>query len=541
MTKVAPTRDRFFDTLNALSARDFYDHRIVVFHHDDMDGAVAAASAYQAIKEHTFSSDHQVHKEELLNNIKFIPVNYDRQGDEQHLEDVNDNTSVFVLDFAFTPKLTKAMIEKTVFFQTLDHHETNERMLGNSENVYFDMHASGALMAFQYFFPDLGSDNLAVTLADNRDLWKKDHGDEDSFHEAITTVRSRAADNRQFIEELASIVFDKDKTDKIIEFGRPMIEKRNSNIKSATAPRSRIEVDFAGYPAVFFNYSVDQSDACEFLYTQSKYSNCIVGSFKFLNDGLVNFSLRKGSHCEANLSKVAEYNFGGGGHEKAAGFHCSYERAISILSGKEKWAMCWLTEEVDEILANASNEKAKLEQLLQLKPFMVSRTVCETDKRFLQVLPYIMVHDGEGNYLSYERPITSGENRLHGLKSIGFGGHMDRLPSILDIHAHIVDEALRELNEELGVPNDSFNYSQLFSTVTNKNFKVIRIKDTETEAVHLGLLLDFKVDPDFIRPQESEISQLKWSKLSELKQQVRDMPEDFERWSRVAITDLTHS
>lgn len=538
MTKQVPTSDRFFKMLSAMDVRDFREHRVVIFHHDDMDGAVAAASAYQAIKEHVFDTEHQVHKDELFSNLKFIPVNYDRQSDKQFLGYVDSNTSIFVLDFAFTAELTEAMIDRAIFFQTLDHHETSERMLGNSEFTYFDMHSSGALMAFQYFFPEVSDSNLAVTLADNRDLWKKDHGDEDAFHEAMMVIRNRATSDRQFIENLAEIVFDKSLTDKMIEFGRPMIEKRNSNIRTATSVRNRIEVDFAGYKAVFFNYSVDQSDACEFLYTQPEYSHCIVGTFKFLSNGLVNFSLRKGKYCDANLAKIAEYNFGGGGHEKAAGFHCNYERAISVLSNKEKWAMCWLTEEVDKILDNNLQEKDKLTHLLTLEPFMLSRAVCETDERFLQVLPYITVHDGKGNYLSYERPVSGCEKRLHGLKSVGFGGHIDQLPNTSNIYIHLADEAARELEEELGIPNDLLTHNQIFNFLSDNCFKIIRVKDTATETVHLGILINFWTIPEGIKAKPEEITGLQWESLTELNKQVSNSPSDFECWSRIAIKEL---
>lgn len=539
MSNFKPTSNSFFNTIKALNIRDFSNHLVLVFHHDDMDGAVAAASVYFSIKLHEFSPEQNEYKKKLLENITFIPVNYDRQNDKDLLKYVDINTSVFVLDFAFTPELTQEMINTSLFFQTLDHHETSERMLGNSEHVYFDSTSSGALMAFQYFFPNEEDIPLAVTLADNRDLWKKDHGDEDAFHEALMATRSQSKDNQEFIKYLVDIVFDPVLTDEMIKYGNSMIDKRDSNIKLATAKRNLIKIDFAGYPAIFFNYSVDQSDACEFLYSQPEYSNYIVGTFKFLSNGLVNFSLRKGKYCGANLAKIAEYNFGGGGHEQAAGFHCTYERAISIISGKEKWAMCWLAEEVDAILANDSHEMNKLGQLLRLNPFMISRTVCETDKRFLQVLPYVTVNDGQGNYLSYERPVTGNEGRLHGMKSVGFGGHVEQLPVTSNMSIHLTDEAIRELTEELGINNDLVNYNQLFNAIMNKDFKVIRMTDTDTEAVHLGLLLDFKVNSEEVKAQPDEIAGLQWKPITDLNKQVCENPEDFERWSRVAIKELS--
>lgn len=540
MSNFKPTSNSFFNTIKALNIRDFSNHLVLVFHHDDMDGAVAAASVYFSIKLHEFSPEQNEYKKKLLENITFIPVNYDQQNDKDLLKHVDINTSVFVLDFAFTPELTQEMINTSLFFQTLDHHETSERMLGNSEHVYFDSTSSGALMAFQYFFPNEEDTPLAVTLADNRDLWKKDHGDEDAFHEALMATRSQSKDNQEFIKYLVDIVFDPVLTDEMIKYGNSMIDKRDSNIKLATAKRNLIKIDFAGYPAIFFNYSVDQSEACEYIYTRPEYSNYIVGTFKFLNDGMVNFSIRKGKDCDANLAKIAEYNFGGGGHEKAAGFHCTYERAISIISGKEKWAMCWLTEEVDQILNN-EDEEDKLGRLLCLKPFMVSRAICETDKRFLQVLPYITVHDGEGNYLLYERPVSSGESRLHGLKSMGFGGHVEQLPITSNMSIHLADEAIRELNEELGIPNNRINQNQLLSLFMNKDFKVIRMTETETEAVHLGLLLNFKIIPEEVKAKPEEIIGLQWKSLSELKKQVSDSPDDFEHWTRLAIKELSHN
>src|ERR1044072_7133831 len=71
---------------------------------------------------------------------------------------------------------------------------------------------------------------------------------------------------------------------------------------------------------------------------------------------------------------------------------------------------------------NLDPEKSLL-PILSSTPTYKSRSTIETDTNFKQLIPYVVVVCGD-KILRYRRGATGGENRLHGLFSIGIGGHI---------------------------------------------------------------------------------------------------------------------
>lgn len=89
------------------------------------------------------------------------------------------------------------------------------------------------------------------------------------------------------------------------------------------------------------------------------------------------------------------------------------------------------------------------------------RAYCETDESLLQLLPYIVVYQGEEIFM-YRRGKGGGELRLHDQLSIGVGGHVDSETDLYKdnkpmLLKHLQDEASREIEEELGAGNQLSN------------------------------------------------------------------------------------
>lgn len=111
---------------------------------------------------------------------------------------------------------------------------------------------------------------------------------------------------------------------------------------------------------------------------------------------------------------------------------------------------------------------------------LADRDTCETNEQLLQLLPYIVLRDLDGDVFTYSRGQKGGEDRLKGNMSIGLGGHVDIEPNQQgELLGLLQAEAARELEEEVGIklPPEAFIFTHLICDPTNA-----------VGRVHIGLL-----------------------------------------------------
>jgi predicted NUDIX family phosphoesterase len=82
------------------------------------------------------------------------------------------------------------------------------------------------------------------------------------------------------------------------------------------------------------------------------------------------------------------------------------------------------------------------------------RSALETNEAFRQLIPYVVLHVG-GKIVSYARTSAGSENRLHGKRSIGFGGHVELDDLVvksgnIDLRGTLERATSREIYEEMG-------------------------------------------------------------------------------------------
>lgn len=530
------TFDDYFKAVTASVSVTGNKRHMLVFHHSDNDGFTAAACAYQAYLNNNDDNDVSV-----IASIEFIPVNYGTYKDEDILDKIESMThDVWVLDFSFSEELSEKINAKAGFFVTIDHHASAQRAIGDKPYAIFDMNSSGALMAYQYFIGKHDTSKkvpLLVTLVDNRDLWKKDTGLEDFMGEALIQIRHKHGENIcNYLDELISMMDDESMAMKAVDYGRNLRDRLNSSVAAICKPHNLIETTIGGHKAVLVNSPLDQSDICEYLYSQDKYSGHIAGAFSVRGDK-VTFSIRKNKSLDIDLGALAENSYGGGGHKAAAGFSVPLKRAVDIFGNKEKWALCWKTDAVDKALLCEEPYEA-MSRLLATPSFIRSRAVCETDDSTLQILPYLVVRDKvTGKYFAYNRPAGGTETRLHGKDSIGLGGHVDTVPKDGNLAKHLADEAVRELQEEVGLKSTDV-YDQIYNKIRSGEVVFLRITTTPVESVHLGLgiVVDANVS-DMKSIEETEVANARWLTVQEL----TDLPNP-EVWTAVMaeVINLTH-
>lgn len=150
---------------------------------------------------------------------------------------------------------------------------------------------------------------------------------------------------------------------------------------------------------------------------------------------------------------------------------------------------------------------------------------------FPQILPYVVLVS-DGHVLAYNR--KGNEERLHGMVSIGIGGHID-IEDVtvdrdsedlqMDVAATILSSCKRELDEEAGIHPKHLQELSF-------NHALISVDD-EVGQVHIGLIAVAEIDPVHVDPQE-ELRNARWVPISDL----RGMIGECENWSQILINNL---
>ena len=158
----------------------------------------------------------------------------------------------------------------------------------------------------------------------------------------------------------------------------------------------------------------------------------------------------------------------------------------------------------------------------------------ELGKLFPQILGYVQLVNEQGEILSYAR--KGKEKGLHGLRSIGVGGHVSHEELVTAIYrsdepmqlpklTELIQLGLRrELLEEVGIDIGTFmEANQLL--VSDSNI---------TSQVHVGLPMQLKVVESAITLEESEFLDARWISIEELKATV----DIYEPWSQLIIQNM---
>jgi predicted NUDIX family phosphoesterase len=148
------------------------------------------------------------------------------------------------------------------------------------------------------------------------------------------------------------------------------------------------------------------------------------------------------------------------------------------------------------------------------------REPVEHDPKLKQIIPYAVVVRDDHVFL-FRRSDKGGEKRLHGLRSIGVGGHVNPVDSD-DV---VFDALRRELEEELHLPGGWD--AQVVGIVNNDR--------TSVGAVHVGVVARVEAGPGDVRIREDDMmsgSFVSRAELLDLHAQERD---SFEGWSALLL------
>lgn len=191
----------------------------------------------------------------------------------------------------------------------------------------------------------------------------------------------------------------------------------------------------------------------------------------------------------------------------------------------DEMVMCLSNDDV-RIVVEHQLESDGFEKFFSRCAVPVRRGDAENDNRFRQVIPYCVFMDNakfseDTRIVCYFRGSFSGEKRLYGKMSLGFGGHVREGETFYAGTA-------RELAEELNFKRDIDFYCSML-----KPFYIAN-DDTNVNIYHFGVVQFIYVNDINIKSNENEIGRTMLLSLREISLRF----DEFENWSQIVIDHL---
>ena len=153
----------------------------------------------------------------------------------------------------------------------------------------------------------------------------------------------------------------------------------------------------------------------------------------------------------------------------------------------------------------------------------LNRSDAEQDKRYKQLIPYVLIICND-KILRYRRGKGGGETRLHGLYSVGIGGHISEEDHGLFSNAQGYQDGMRrELMEEVAIDD-----------VEAAAVALINDDSTEVGQVHFGVVHVVPVANEDVAGRRSGIVSPEFVSIAEA---VKDSS-GYESWSRFCLENL---
>lgn len=230
-------------------------------------------------------------------DITYVPVKYG-----ESMPQFSSRDRIYILDFSYPRENIEDLLSYNTRVTILDHHKTSEEALRGLDCATFDMNKSGAMLAWEHFFPTIEAPSLIKYIQD-RDLWKFKLPDSKALSLALMGV--------PFNFE----TWDNLSPEKLIEIGKTLLEVQKQEIDKVIETGAYMTKMF-GYTVPVINTSSDISDTLHELCNRYPDSPFAAG-YVYLPNGVRQWSLR--SNNKIDVSELAR-RMNGGGHKSAAGF-----------------------------------------------------------------------------------------------------------------------------------------------------------------------------------------------------------------------------
>lgn len=298
------------------------ESNIVVTHRGCSDGFCATAIAHLAIHGEAWETLSEDDRKKTIQHFYTTEPGAENVGKtvEYLATKYTSESMVKFFDVAFEQKEFDLLLAKFPNAKVWDHHITTQKSCKEHPQLYFNNEKSGAMLAWDHYFPDRVAPAL-VQYVQDRDLWtfKLDNSKAIS-HWSFQTLRPRIDDLGKWKSYLLSdnwIPTAKTVGETIISVNNRLMEDVKRNI---------LLIKIAEHNVAMVNSQVFRSELGNDLCIEHPECHYSLVWYHNANSGKVYVSLRseKTNPNAADLSEIAK-RYGGGGHKHAAGFELSWE------------------------------------------------------------------------------------------------------------------------------------------------------------------------------------------------------------------------
>lgn len=215
---------------------------------------------------------------------------------------------IYILDFSFPADIMAKIIKENKRVVVIDHHKSAEESVKMAHEYVYEMNHSGAVLAWQYFYPDSEAPWLLRYIEDV-DIWKLELPDIFAMILILNTFNKDFQTWNKLAEELEN----ESMRGQYIEQGKTMLKYENK-LMSEIMDSNKEVVKFEGYEIYAINAPHAFASQMGNALCREKPPIAIVWQW---SGGKMEVSLR--SDGSADVSEIAK-KYGGGGHKAAAGF-----------------------------------------------------------------------------------------------------------------------------------------------------------------------------------------------------------------------------
>ena len=268
---------------------------VCIYHGNCTDGTTAAAVLLKKYKDCIlFPLEH----------------GYKEEKSEEILDTIDNNTTVFILDFSLKEEDLIKVIQKSKQVINIDHHISAKETLEEISKKYdkfkfvFDNNHSGASLTWKYIFG--GDPPWIVKFVEDQDIWRWKYGEKTKYVNLYLLPLTNKP------EEIAKL-FDQP-VEEIIEKGKIIASFTDYLIDRFVERAKETPVKIGNYTVKGYNTNYFQSEIGNKLSTQNNQTVLLFNIQGF--DVKMSFRSNEGNKPTAlDLANA----LGGGGHRNAAG------------------------------------------------------------------------------------------------------------------------------------------------------------------------------------------------------------------------------
>ncbi len=281
---------------------------VCIYHKNCTDGTTAAAVLLKKFPDcKLFSLEHNYSEEDL----------------EEILKEIDNTTSVYIVDFSLREEDLKKVLNKAKKVVVIDHHigvkDTLEKLskyYPNFEYV-FDNNRSGASLTWVYFFGEKNIPEL-IKFVEDKDIWTWKYGDKTKFANTYLFMLTNKP------EEILKLL-DKP-VNEILEKGKILSDYTDYLINYFVEKAKEVFIRIGDYRVRAYNTGLFQSEIGNLLCEKFQEPIALFN----INGYVVKFSFRSCDNVSPSALELAKI-LGGGGHRNAAGAVVSLKEFCNMI------------------------------------------------------------------------------------------------------------------------------------------------------------------------------------------------------------------